>query len=132
MVLIKFDFQVEMKGIDGVQVVGSLVVLYRYFFEDFFVFFKSEGNYLIFEDGWCVFDVFGGVVVSCIGYCNKRVVDVVYWQIFDVLYCSIVFYIIKVQEEFCCFLVDLIGGQMVWVYIVNLGKFFCYVVFFCF
>ncbi|KAK4662993.1 hypothetical protein QC763_601290 [Podospora pseudopauciseta] len=124
MVLIKLDPQAEMKGTDGAQAVSSSAVLHRHLSEDFLVLSKSEGNYLILEDGRRVFDASGGAAVSCIGYRNKRVADAAYRQILDAPYCSTVFYTTKVQEELCRFLVDSTGGQMARAYIVNSGKFF--------
>lgn len=120
-----------MKGTDGAQAVGSSAVLHRHLSEDFLVLSKSEGNYLILEDGRRVFDASGGAAVSCIGYRNKRVADAAYRQILDAPYCSTVFYTTKVQEELCRFLVDSTGGQMARAYIVNSGKFFRHVVSSC-
>ncbi|KAK3944803.1 pyridoxal phosphate-dependent transferase [Diplogelasinospora grovesii] len=110
-------------GVNGnMRAETKSAVFHRHLNRDFLPLAKSEGNYLILEDGREVFDASGGAAVGCIGWGNKQVAGAIMKQVLDAPYCASIYYTTRVQEELCRALVDSTSGKMARAYIVNSGS----------
>ena len=120
MVLVKLDSTVG--AMDPMASSKDSAVLHRHLNSTFLAMAKSEGNFLILENGRKIFDASGGAAVGCLGWGNQRVAQAVTNQILAAPYCSTIFYTTRVQEELCRDLVQSTNGVMARAYIANSGK----------
>lgn len=122
MVLVEIDPEVRTNGVNGVKPPFKSAALHRDLSHEFLRVTKSEGNFVVLEDGRRIFDASGGPSVGCIGWGNQRVTEAIMKQLMDAAYCASLYYTTKVHEDLCQVLVDSTNGEMTRAYIVNSGS----------
>jgi adenosylmethionine-8-amino-7-oxononanoate aminotransferase len=81
----------------------------------------AVGNYFYLEGGRKVFDSTCGAAVSCLGHCDRRVIEAIHAQMCRLDYCPSVFFGTDITEDAAKILIEGTGHKMSKVFICNSG-----------